>query len=592
MARCRRSNLFAAFALGVVCAGAAFAWDPGPTAPFALNRFDAGYFPGDGKVYFLGGRFSDGTTDGSIWSFDPLAGTYADTGVDLAVPISNYTMNLVHDADGWKFYVFCGRAADGSQTRTVQFFSPGDSSVGALPAADDYPGSLACGGAMNVVYKDRVYVVGGFDSLTPPYNHGETWVFDPMAATGSRWTDLGTSLAVPRSYISGTVFDGKIWAIGGSYFDGSALVNTATVEVLDPKVAPPLWSDAAAPDLPEGCSEGRAWSIDHRWGYRTTEWSGAADRILAACGAWSDPSERTYLFEGATGTWSPGPPLATARRSEAAELLFPRSGSPGLWLWGGRGAGGDNDVLATSEHIPLLPSNCDVLLVEDDGVPAGFDGGFPYYWSTLDWMGFPYTHWHRGEGGVPPAATLNAHEVVVWYTGAAYGDVVNAADQTALITYLNGGGNALLSSVDQLYAHGATPLTTTYFGVGSFVNDGMYDTTHGCDGDPMSSHLGIYHLVEPTDFDDYWPATYLYSDEVHAGAGAVDALLWETVHVPSAVRKQGPTYRTQFLAWPFEWIDTISERVEMMGNSLHWLCPIHRDGFESGDWQEWYTHVP
>ena len=113
-----------AVALWVCAASAAVAWDPGPNTAFALTRFDAGYSPGTGDVYFLGGRLADSGTDGSIWKVDPETGTATDTGADMPVPISNYTMNLVRDVNGWGFYVFCGRNAAGTNVRTVQVYYP------------------------------------------------------------------------------------------------------------------------------------------------------------------------------------------------------------------------------------------------------------------------------------------------------------------------------------------------------------------------------------------------------------------------------------------------------------------------------------
>lgn len=582
-----------AIALALVTAPA-IGWIPGPTTSFNFSRFDAGYYPHHLKVYFLGGRLGDGSTDGSIWVFDPATGLTTDTGVDLPVPVSNYTVNLLRDLTGWGFYVFGGRDNAGTTVRTVQVFYPDTGVALALPAADDFPNPLGCLGALNLVHDDKVWVVGGFYSLGPTYNHGETWLFSPRNASGSRWSRIATAdLSAARSYIMGAALDGKLYAVGGSWYDGSSLVSVATVEVLDPKAASPAWSDADVADLPEGCSEGRAWVVDHRGAYLDpADVGGVGGHLLVTCGGWPDENDHTYLFHGETGTWEPGDPLLVPRRDFAAELLPPSTEiATGIWLWGGR-SGSDTEFLNTSEVLPLRASNCDILLVDDDiDNGSAWEGGWPYYWTALDQLGYyPTFYWHDSFG-TPSLATLRNYEAVVWYTGMASGDVVSAADEAELIAYLQQGGNLFLSSTDQLYAHGLTTLASTYLGVGSYTNDVQLQVAHGNPADPISSHLGIYAFAPPNDWDIYW-SSQLYSDEVHAAAGTVETMVWETVHTPNALRKQGTTYRTEFLPWPFEFVNTRSQRAELLGNVLHWICPLLKDGFESGGTGEWSRVVP
>ena len=78
-------------------------WTAGPTAPFDATRFD-GALVGT-KVYFLGFRTDNDMTDGSVWYFDTTTSTYTDTGVDMPIPISNYspigaTARTLHHVSG------------------------------------------------------------------------------------------------------------------------------------------------------------------------------------------------------------------------------------------------------------------------------------------------------------------------------------------------------------------------------------------------------------------------------------------------------------------------------------------------------------
>ena len=101
----------AAIAVGLVMAGGVAQADVS-TAPAVDISWKTGKaFPGDGatrfdgenvdgKVYFLGFRKADNSTDGSIWYYDIKKKKYTDTKDDMAVPISNYTVGVAADA-GW-----------------------------------------------------------------------------------------------------------------------------------------------------------------------------------------------------------------------------------------------------------------------------------------------------------------------------------------------------------------------------------------------------------------------------------------------------------------------------------------------------------
>jgi hypothetical protein len=308
-------------------------WQYGPATPFTWSRMDSGYYPGDGLVYFMGGRLASGLTpdtDGSVWSFDPATGTYTDMAVDLVTPISNYKMHLLQDATGTGFYIFCGRPTGGGVTNAVQVYYPDTNTTVQLPSADDYPGTGTCTSAVNISYDNKVYVAGGFDPTLTPSNWAETWVFDPQAASGSRWTQIASAnLSTARAYIMGAEVDGKLYAIGGSWYDptatacGEPLCNVATVEVMDPADPTPTWDDAGAADLPEACSETRAWGFDSDSPYTDPDGTFFAGKIVSACGFWPDENERLYIYDTVIDFWEPFPSLQTDRRDTAASFIPP-----------------------------------------------------------------------------------------------------------------------------------------------------------------------------------------------------------------------------------------------------------------------------
>ena len=48
-------------------------------------------------------------TYGDVYYFDSNTWTYADTGVDMPVPVTNYDIALLWDGSQWGMYIFGGR---------------------------------------------------------------------------------------------------------------------------------------------------------------------------------------------------------------------------------------------------------------------------------------------------------------------------------------------------------------------------------------------------------------------------------------------------------------------------------------------------
>src|SRR5207248_2364158 len=97
----------------------------------------------------------------------------------------------------------------------------------------------------------------------------DTWRFDPMQPSGSRWTQLATAnLNLGRGFIAGATLDGYIYAIGGdTWTPGSpGTLNPVTnVERMDPSQANPTWQVVAF--LPTARGDMGAWAYDTGTGY-------------------------------------------------------------------------------------------------------------------------------------------------------------------------------------------------------------------------------------------------------------------------------------------------------------------------------------
>lgn len=344
-------------------------WQTAADAPFAFWRFDAEYSLSTGKIFVLGGRLADGSTDGSIWSFDPETGVYADTLVDLPVPVSNYEIARLFDAAGTEYLVlFGGRNSAGTVVNTVQAYLPATNTTMTF-AADPYPVATSPG-AVAVVH-DKAYVFGGFNATLVI---ASTFIFDIKAADGGRWS-VGPDLSLARSYIAEAVVDGVIYAVGGDTWDGAALVAQTIVEKLDTNAAVLAWDDAGVADLPIACDETRAFGFGAGSPYDL-----ANSVVVAGCGQWgATPSElvNAMIYDVTANTWDDAgfPDINMARRNHAGALVPWGSGSlgrPGIWIWGGRQAL-DTTILATPEFYAFTSA---VIFID------GFEVGSTGAWSS------------------------------------------------------------------------------------------------------------------------------------------------------------------------------------------------------------------
>ncbi len=570
-------------------------WHQLPHPPFEYNRFDCVFVPGPAdqtwanKIYCPGGRTGGSTESPDIWMFDPVSLTWTDTGVDVVEDVSNYTANLVYDdgtGNGPAIYIIGGYNADGSPADnigTVQRFYPQTGVAEALPAADDWTVQVAgylVAAMGTAVVNDVIYVFGGWENQAAPYFYNGTWAFDPKQPSGSRWTNLGVTLNPGRSYIQVAVQDDVIYAIGGIYdYTGGDLVPTAVVEALDTHNIAAGWQ--AKSSMPVASGEGRGFGFDADT-LAPAPWGGYL--YVAGGGDWPNPSVEAMEYNVLSDSWNQDfPNLNQARRDHAGTFVplctpDPDDGLPGLWVFGGH-LTSDNPPYGDPEYYPLpCAVECNVLVVDDDwDFTSTHGGGRPYYTSTLDYLGYPYDLWDTETQGDPTAADMAPYDVVLWFTGYAWEDgVFTPANETQVAAYLDGGGNFILSSADYHYEAGTvTPFMQNYLGVSNVTDDMVELDPVGNAGNPIGDGLGPYAMVRPDDWDAYWPTGSgegPWDDYANAGPGADEPFRYNASGQNNSTNYDGGIFKTAFLAWPFEWIDTVEERAEILGAALEWMC--------------------
>jgi Kelch motif len=364
------------------------AWQYGPEPTFQYQRHDAVFVPGPegepwaNKVYFLGGRTGAPTELPDIWVFDPVAGTYNDTGADVYEDVSNYNGNLILDdgtGRGPAIYVVGGTDKDhaGTNIALVQRYYPQTNEAEFLSTADNWPGKVAgysVGGMGTAVLDDIIYVFGGWENITPPYFSSETWTFDPNQPSGYRWTNLNVALSVGRTYIQSAVQSGLIYSMGGiSGYVGGDLVPTDVVEVLDPAAWWNGWTVLAP--LPVPTAEGRGFGLQ----YDTLSANAPLDGkiYIAGGGDWPDISAEVMEYDVASNTWNQGFPDLNIPRVNLAGTFIPLctdnpdDGLPGIWVFGGRSYNGCDPPYGPAEYYPL---QCEEATMHVGGI----DGYFSY----------------------------------------------------------------------------------------------------------------------------------------------------------------------------------------------------------------------
>jgi len=345
-------------------------WQYGPPLTFEYQRHDGVFVAGPedaawaNKVYFLGGRTGAPTELPDIWMFDPIAGTYANTGADMYEDVSNYNGNLILDdgtGRGPAIYVVGGTDKDhaGTNIALVQRYYPQTNEVEVLGTGDNWPGKvsgLTVGGMGSAVVDDIIYVFGGWENATPPYFSAETWAFDMSQPSGSRWTNLNTPMSVGRTYIQSAVQSGLIYSMGGIYqYVGGDLVPTDVVEVFDPATWWNGWTVLAP--MPVPTAEGRGFGF--QYDTKSPDGPGDGKLYVVAGGDWDAISAEVMEYDIATDTWDQGFPDLNVPRVNVAGAFIPlctddpNDGLPGMWVFGGRSYAGCDPPYGPAEYYPL-----------------------------------------------------------------------------------------------------------------------------------------------------------------------------------------------------------------------------------------------
>jgi non-specific serine/threonine protein kinase len=255
-------------------------WVALPACPHGVSR-PAGAVVGD-RFYVVGGE----PRDGYVQEYDPVANTWDDTNALMPTPASNICAALI----GTDIYIPAGYT--GSYIDTLQIYHT-TTDTWEVVATDPVPTALS--GPACAAFGGKIYVFGGSASGT--YSDA-TYIYDPAAAAGSRWT---TGAAAP---VTGAYGD-AILAGGFLFYAGmrNATVDLADVHRYDPVAN--SWT--TMPSLTTARGAARMWTYE--------------GKLAVGGGGWSTyltSVEEYDLSTGTGGTWAAGNALVAGSRTFAA----------------------------------------------------------------------------------------------------------------------------------------------------------------------------------------------------------------------------------------------------------------------------------
>lgn len=195
-----------------------------------------------------------------------------------------------------------------------------------------------------------------------------------------------------------------------------------------------------------------------------------------------------------------------------------------------------------------------ILLVDDDDDGPDVRA---YYTDALDAMGTTYDIWDTAAGlNLPVEADLAPYNMVIWFTGARYGSGPTEASEAILSRWLPQDNCLFLSSSN--YLNTITAFRSQYLGLRSYFS--KYPEYVNVTGDwVVYGGLGPYNLVFP-----YYASTrgvVLNSIGQPAFVEAADTA-GSTVY--------GRSFRSTYLGFPFEAIDLLAERQEVLTAAVDW----------------------
>jgi hypothetical protein len=219
----------------------------------------------------------------------------------------------------------------------------------------------------------------------------------------------------------------------------------------------------------------------------------------------------------------------------------------------------------TTCNFTLMIGRPEVLLVIDDE-GASYES---YYQIALDDLTVLYDEWDVASSGVLGSELLY-YTCVIWFTGDDATTTLTAQDQTDLTTYLDGGGNLILTGQNIGEDIGTDAFYINYLHALWDAPAATDNILEGAPGDPIGDGLELLTVGGGG-------AGNQNSQDVITPLGGATAVFNYTPSEIAAIRYDSGTYKMLYYAFGLEGINPLSTyagRDTVLARSLEWTCGI------------------
>jgi hypothetical protein len=231
------------------------------------------------------------------------------------------------------------------------------------------------------------------------------------------------------------------------------------------------------------------------------------------------------------------------------------------------------DEFLIAYYTTLPPPVHTLAIIDDDNGKFLTHVEDPYREALHDLL-IPYDYFDASIFGSPPLWYLQAHDVIIWFTGADFSTTLTATDEENLIEYLGQGKKLFLSSQDYVWdlkLDGRYPSTflRTYLHTQNEGEDSGVNILSGVAGNPVGNGVGPIDMcwAPPSSCSLMDYADWIEKDLVSEYA-------FYNENIENVALTYSGSYEVVFFPFMFEGIEDSLDRRQVMERILEFLGPI------------------